>query len=534
MFSRQNKIKTLFVSLLILGMVFGVFQYAGVTKIYPVYQVKTGNGLSLVYYNRPVMNQSVCASILDAIDSSVGRSCHHCGQSIKRCETSLPDSQKIYFSDHPVAQPIAHLKTGVMVFFSQLSTEALSLCRETAAALAQQFPASGIQCFPQEETHPYFRSWGNVTDSKSGLQSLVSGFLALLVSFITVFLILRFEHTHAHLSHDQDIGPQKFHALPTPRIGGVALAVGLFSGVWLQVFQEDFFSQKDFALLLFAAIPAFTGGLVEDVTKSVTPLRRLLLTMGSGLLGALLLGGVISEVGIPPIDWLLGFYVVSVLFTIVAVGGVANAINIIDGYNGLASGSGAIISLAMAFVASQQGDAFLCYANLLMAGSLIGFWLWNWPKGSIFLGDGGAYLLGFWLAEMSILLVVRNPAVSVWFPLLLLIHPVMETLFSIYRRTFVHQSPPGLPDAMHLHQMIFKRLVRVGVGSKDPELRTLRNALVAPYFWGVNALIAWLAAIYYKNTLLLTLLLAAFVVFYVVIYRKLFSWHIPSWCRVRS
>jgi UDP-N-acetylmuramyl pentapeptide phosphotransferase/UDP-N-acetylglucosamine-1-phosphate transferase len=59
--------------------------------------------------------------------------------------------------------------------------------------------------------------------------------------------------------------------------------------------------------------------------------------------------------------------------------------------------------------------------------------IWNYPRGKIFLGDGGAYLLGFWLAELSVLLVVRHPEVSPWFPMLLLVYPIFETLFSMYR-----------------------------------------------------------------------------------------------------
>ena len=83
---------------------------------------------------------------------------------------------------------------------------------------------------------------------------------------------------------------------------------------------------------------------------------------------------------------------------------------------------------------------------------MLGFFVWNFPAGLIFLGDGGAYFLGFYVAELAILLLHRNPAVSPMFPLLLCIYPVFETLFSIYRRTLparhaaehARRHPPAL------------------------------------------------------------------------------------------
>ena len=85
---------------------------------------------------------------------------------------------------------------------------------------------------------------------------------------------------------------------------------------------------------------------------------------------------------------------------------------------------------------------------------MLGFFVWNFPAGLIFLGDGGAYFLGFYLAELAILLLHRNPEVSPMFPLLLCIYPVFETLFSIYRRKcaarpagrHARRRPPAQPD----------------------------------------------------------------------------------------
>jgi UDP-N-acetylmuramyl pentapeptide phosphotransferase/UDP-N-acetylglucosamine-1-phosphate transferase len=110
-------------------------------------------------------------------------------------------------------------------------------------------------------------------------------------------------------------------------------------------------------------------------------------------------------------------------------------------------------------------------------GAVLGFFLWNFPAGLIFLGDGGAYFLGFFVAEMGIVLLARNPEVSPLFPLLVCIYPAFETLFSIYRRVVVRGRPPSMPDGIHLHSLVFKRLMRWAVGSSNHRDRTRRTGL---------------------------------------------------------
>src|SRR4029077_20088982 len=105
-------------------------------------------------------------------------------------------------------------------------------------------------------------------------------------------------------------------------------------------------------------------------------------------------------------------------------------------------------------------DGFLFTSALAMAGALLGFLFWNYPKGKIFLGDGGAYLLGFWLGELSVLLVMRHSEGSPWFPMLLLVYPIFETIFSMYRRKVVHGMSPGTPDNLHMHQVIYMGMTR--------------------------------------------------------------------------
>jgi hypothetical protein len=95
--------------------------------------------------------------------------------------------------------------------------------------------------------------------------------------------------------------------------------------------------------------------------------------------------------------------------------------------------------------------------SLVLAAATLGFLVWNYPRGQIMLGDGGAYFLGFMLGALSILIVARNPGVSAWFPVLLLAYPLVEVSFTVYRRRVLRDAHPHLPDAAHLHQLIFRR-----------------------------------------------------------------------------
>ncbi|NOT64927.1 MAG: glycosyl transferase [Methylotenera sp.] len=347
---------------------------------------------------------------------------------------------------------------------------------------------------------------------------------AAIASWFICYLIIRYEHVHAHFSHDHtDAGPQKFHTSPTPRIGGLAIFGGLLvaSGIEQVIHPEAAKAVDDFGLLLVATAPAFVGGLIEDVTKNVGVAQRLLLTMISAAIGAWLLGAIIHHINIPMLDQLMSWAPLAIVFTVFAIGGVANAINIIDGYNGLASGFSIFALISLAFVAAQVGDNFIFVASVGMAGAMLGFLVCNWPKGKIFMGDAGAYLLGFVLAELSVLLISRNPTVSPWYPLLLLGYPVFETLFSMYRRKFVHKSTVGEPDAQHFHQLLFKWVVRNNIRAGQPFLTTENNSRVAPYIWLPAILGSTYGALFWQSTMMLVLGFVLGCTLYVILYWRL-------------
>lgn len=352
--------------------------------------------------------------------------------------------------------------------------------------------------------------------------------ISALVSWLVTLLIIRFNHLHARLTADSDTaGVQKFHTHAVPRIGGVGLVLGMLAvALWLQFMKSPVGALM--LWLLVASMPAFMGGLLEDLTKRVSVLVRLLLTMAAAVLGYWLLGAGLDRLGIPWVDMVLQWWPLSLLLTVVAISGVANAVNIIDGFHGLAGMVCVMILGALAYVAYWCGDTFLWSSSAALAGGLLGFLVWNYPRGLIFLGDGGAYFLGFMIGELSVLLVVRNPEVSPWFPMLLVIYPVFETLFSIYRKKVLRGMSPGVPDGVHLHMLIYKRLVRWAVGSGDAGDRTSRNALTSPYLWILSSLAVGPAMLFWRSTPMLMFFVFLFAAVYLWLYRRIVLFQIPK------
>jgi UDP-N-acetylmuramyl pentapeptide phosphotransferase/UDP-N-acetylglucosamine-1-phosphate transferase len=212
----------------------------------------------------------------------------------------------------------------------------------------------------------------------------------------------------------------------------------------------------------------------------------------------------------------LRFVPVAVLFTAFAVGGVANAINIIDGFHGLASGTATLCLLALACIAAHVGDTTLVLTAVVVAAAVAGFWLVNFPWGKLFLGDGGAYFAGFALAWLAVLLPMRNAGVSPWASLLVCAYPIIEVIYSIVRRLQRRQSA-GEPDRRHLHSLVATQIIPKLLPGLHP---TLQNSAVSVIMW-VCATVPALAAIaFHQRTGLLVISAAVCVVAYHLIYRR--------------
>lgn len=354
----------------------------------------------------------------------------------------------------------------------------------------------------------------------------MSGLLvAFFSSFLATLLIIRFKHLHQSYSSDWDLsGPQKFHKKIVPRIGGISLAIGIFLAILIRLKTSPDPNIEIF--LLISSVPAFAIGLTEDLTKKIGVRFRLFLTATSAALFIYLIQAQVYRLDLPIIDHIFSIPLFGSVFTIVAITGLANSYNIIDGFNGLASMVAIITLLAIAYVSYVVADPLLVSLSLIMAGAILGFFIWNYPRGLIFLGDGGAYLTGFWIAALSILLTYRHKEISPWFALLINGYPIIETLFTIYRRKIHQGKSPGQPDGMHVHTLIYRRIL-------SPHHRSENwfsaNARTAPYLWVLASLCICPALLWWHSTNALMVSCILFIAIYVWVYKNIVCFKTPKW-----
>lgn len=326
-----------------------------------------------------------------------------------------------------------------------------------------------------------------------------------------------------------DARPQRVHVRPAPRIGGIGIVGGLLATALFAAERGMGEAATALLLLLACGLPAFAAGLAEDVSGRVAPRWRLAATAASAALAVVLLEATITRTDLWGLDWIASFPLGAALLAVFAVAGIANAVNIIDGFNGLAAMCMVIMMIAIAYVATQVGDGLLATLALVGVGAVLGFFVWNYPAGLIFLGDGGAYFVGFYVAELGILLLQRNPEVSPLFPLLMVIYPVFETLFSMYRRKVVKGRALAVPDGVHLHSLVYRRLLRWAVGSRDAQALTRRNSMTAPYLWLLCTLAVVPSVLFWDDSQALGGFILLFGLSYTVLYARIVRFKAPRW-----
>ena len=326
-------------------------------------------------------------------------------------------------------------------------------------------------------------------------------FLVLLLSFLVLQgVILISKKYQLFVDSSSSSKPQRFHYRPTSRAGGLGVLVGVLVG-----FVVFGLLSSAWVYFIVACLVIFASGFAEDMGISLSPKLRLLIQcFGASLACVAMENAWLRDLG-------LGFelvYVLGVAFGVFAVVGVCNAMNIIDGFNGLSGGVAACVCVSIIVVAGQVDILQIAIACAILLSAVLGFLVLNFPKGRIFLGDGGAYLIGFFLAMMLVLLTQEPTSiVSPWYGFCVMIYPVWEVLFSILRRKIIEKSEAMQPDSAHFHTLLFKKLGN--------------NPLTSFILICANAPFIILATFFYANTFALMLTCLVFIIAYMLTYRLL-------------
>lgn len=313
---------------------------------------------------------------------------------------------------------------------------------------------------------------GNVISAQMMMPSIVTFMICFALVLLTPAVMKLF-------ARREDLkAVQSAHTKPTLRVGGLGILAGVLTGTLVLSADADLLSYA--ALLLLSAIPLILAGFAEDVGLHVAPKLRLGAIAISALLCAVFLPAVLSRLGLPLVDELLALYPAALFFTVFAASGVTNAFNLIDGLNGLASFTAITTAVSLSALALIGGLGHLQTFYAMFAVVTFGFFILNYPVGKLFLGDGGAYLLGHCLVWGGITLSKELAGLSAFAILLIFFWPIADTALAIWRRVQL-SSPPDRPDRLHFHQLVMRFLEIRFLGRNRRRLANpLATLLIAP------------------------------------------------------
>jgi UDP-GlcNAc:undecaprenyl-phosphate/decaprenyl-phosphate GlcNAc-1-phosphate transferase len=257
-------------------------------------------------------------------------------------------------------------------------------------------------------------------------------------------------------------GKRKIHKKPIPLLGGLAI---YFSFIIVMILKSGSLSQHETGILIGATIIVI-GGIIDD-TFELRPRYKLLFQISAAVV-LIFFGVEISSVTNPLSGgdgyWNVGW--MTVPLTILWVIGITNALNLIDGLDGLAAGVALISSVTIFIIAILNNRLDAAVLTAILSGAILGFLPYNFNPAIIFMGDTGAQLLGFLLAAISIEGTIKSAAAfAIAVPILALGIPIYDTLFAVIRRK-INGKPIMEADKGHLHH----RLMDMGLTQRQTVL----------------------------------------------------------------
>ena len=264
------------------------------------------------------------------------------------------------------------------------------------------------------------------------------------------------------------------------RFGGLAIYVAF-------MITSCFLVKADRVInsILIGGLFIFLGGVIDDMFD-LKPKYKMLIIMIAALV-PLLYGGIqLGQITLPFIT--IDFGPISFLISFVWIIGVANAVNLIDGLDGLAAGISAIVLCVTGLIGFFMGRRDICVISLILVGSILGFLPYNFHPASIFMGDCGALFLGYMIACLSLLGFKTSTFVTLGFPIIMLFVPLSDTCLAIIRRKLKGQKISEA-DRSHLHHVL---MYKIGLSHKN----TVLLLYAVTILFGASAII-----MYFNETL---------------------------------
>ena len=320
--------------------------------------------------------------------------------------------------------------------------------------------------------------------------------LALVVSFLLTPVVRALAYKVGAIDVPKDA--RRMHSVPIPRLGGLAIFFGFLLSVLLFIPLD-----RDMRSILLGTVLIVVLGVIDDI-MDLPALLKFVVQIAAALIPAL--NGVTIRVFSNPNIfsshpyWRLGG--LSIPLTVLWIVGVTNAVNLIDGLDGLAAGVSTISASTMLVIALLGDEADVALVLGALVGACLGFLPYNLHPASMFMGDTGATFLGYVLAVMSIQGLFKYYAViSFVVPFLILGLPIFDTAFAFFRR-LSHGQSPMRADRGHIHH----RLIDMGLDQKQ----AVATLYVIAGILGLSAVVLTTGGEQRAMLLFVTLCIAAF------------------------
>ncbi len=272
-------------------------------------------------------------------------------------------------------------------------------------------------------------------------------FIAIMVSFVIAYLsmplVIKFAHRIGAIDQPDK---RKVHNTAMPRLGGLAIFIAFVFSMLFIVKVSGAFT----GIILGASI-VFLVGMLDDVFQ-LSPWVKLIGQCVAAFVAIQF--GVLVHFVTNPFDGMVGLGYLSMPITFLWIVGITNAINLIDGLDGLAAGVSAIAAATLGIVAFLQGQTMVFAGAMILVASIAGFLPYNFHPARTFMGDSGSNFLGFVVACLAITGLAKSAAViSLFIPIVILGIPIFDTSFAIIRRMY-NKAPIFKPDKAHLHHCL--------------------------------------------------------------------------------
>lgn len=305
---------------------------------------------------------------------------------------------------------------------------------------------------------------------------------------------------------------QRFHKNEISRFGGVLIVFFIF-------FSNLIFIKNSLLnSILFCSLPIIFIGVKEDLFHNTNPFIRLCFMSTSCVLFLIFFQKNFPLIDLPFLNSLFQNQYVNIIFFTFCILIIINGSNLIDGVNGNLNFT-TIVQLSSLFFLSYHFEYFeLSELLVLLLIAYVIFLIFNYPFGKIFMGDTGAYFIGFLVSILTINLYSSFNELPSWGAVLLLFYPATELLFSFIRKKIFENKNPMSPDIKHLHSIIYRFLIR-----KYKKNRNYLVTLILFPFWLSPLIIIKIFDDLFFIILSITFLSTLYVLFYVFFYKILIN-----------